>query len=79
MVRARSQVPSQSRRYGLGFWLHESREIAMLEGYDAGVSFQTAHDPTGGLTYTVLSNTSDGAWPIARKLRELLDAQGVRW
>ena len=36
----------------------------MLEGCDAGVSFRSVHDPAAGLTYTVLSNTADGAWPI---------------
>ena len=44
----------------------------MLEGSDAGVSFRTVHNPETGLTYSVLSNTSEGAWPIARRLRELL-------
>jgi hypothetical protein len=59
-------------RYGLGFWLHESSDTVMLEGYDAGVSFRTVHAPTGHLTHTVLSNTSPGAWPITRRLDELL-------
>ena len=36
----------------------------MLEGCDAGVSFRSATSPTQRLTYTVLSNTTDGAWPI---------------
>jgi CubicO group peptidase (beta-lactamase class C family) len=72
LVRARSDVPEQSKRYGLGFWLHESRAIAMLEGCDTGVSFSSAHDPEQGITRTVLSNTSDGAWPIAEALDELV-------
>ena len=59
-------------RYGLGFWLHESRDAVMLEGYDAGVSFRTVHDPNTRVTHTVLSNTSDGAWPVTRHLDELL-------
>ena len=71
MVRPRSHAPSEARRYGLGFWLDESGEAVMLEGYDAGVSFRTVHDPARRLTYTVLSNTSNGAWPVARLLREL--------
>ena len=37
----------------------------MLEGYDAGVSFRTVHDPAQRVTYSALSNTSSGAWPIA--------------
>jgi CubicO group peptidase (beta-lactamase class C family) len=72
MVRPRSQVPSERRRYGLGFWLHETHDAVMLEGYDAGVSFRTVYDPSSHLTHTVISNTSPGAWPMTRRLEELL-------
>lgn len=72
MLRPRSDIPSQSSRYGLGFWLHASQDAVMLEGYDAGVSFRTVHHPTMAVTHTVLSNTSGGAWPITRHLDELL-------
>jgi CubicO group peptidase (beta-lactamase class C family) len=70
MMRARSDVPRQSMRYGLGFWLHESSSAVILEGCDAGVSFRSGHDPPRRITHTVISNTSDGAWPIARLLDE---------
>jgi hypothetical protein len=59
-------------RYGLGFWLHASSNVVILEGCDAGVSFRSGHDPLRSSTYTVISNTSDGAWPIARLLDERL-------
>jgi hypothetical protein len=59
-------------RYGLGFWLGQHGDAVILEGYDAGVSFRSVHDPGPGLTCTVISNSSDGAWPIARRLEELL-------
>jgi CubicO group peptidase (beta-lactamase class C family) len=72
MVRPRSQVPGQSMRYGLGFWLHPTSEAVILEGFDAGVSFRSVHDPQTGITHTVVSNTSYGAWPITRRLDELL-------
>jgi CubicO group peptidase (beta-lactamase class C family) len=72
MVRPRSDVPSKSKRYGLGFWLHQSRDVVMLAGFDAGVSFSSAHDPESKITYTVISNTSDGAWPVARHLTKRL-------
>jgi CubicO group peptidase (beta-lactamase class C family) len=72
MVRPRSQVPSASMRYGLGFWLPRSRDAVMLEGADAGVSFRSVHDRAGRWAWTVLSNTTDGAWPVARRLEELL-------
>ncbi len=72
LVRPRSDVPDGSRRYGLGFWLHGSGDAVMLEGSDAGVSFWSAHEPKPEITYTVISNTSDGAWPVARLFRDRL-------
>jgi len=72
LVRPRSDVQEESRRYGLGFWLHQSSNVVMLEGSDAGVSFRSVHDPGPGVTHTVISNTTTGAWPIARLLDELL-------
>lgn len=74
MVRAHNDVPDQRLRSGLGFFLHESRERVMLIGQDAEVSFVSVHDSVPGLTYTVVSNTSDGAWPLHRRLREHLPA-----
>ena len=73
MVQPRSEVPSptQPARYGLGFWLHPTRDLVELHGSDAGVSFQTVHDPSERFIYTVLSNTTDGAWPIVLHLDEL--------
>ena len=72
MVRPRSDVPRASKRYGLGFWLHASGDVVMLEGCDTGVSFRSTHDPASTTTHTVISNTSDGAWPITRLLDERL-------
>jgi CubicO group peptidase (beta-lactamase class C family) len=72
LVRPRSLVPGSSLRYGLGFWLAKSGAGVILEGSDAGVSFRTVHDPTIGLTHTVISNISNGAWPIARLLVDRL-------
>jgi CubicO group peptidase (beta-lactamase class C family) len=58
--------------YGLGFWLDHPRPTVSLEGYDAGVSFRSLHDPTTGTTLTVAANWSDGAWPMLRALQPLL-------
>ncbi len=71
MVAPCSDAPEDSARYGLGFWLDEDGEGVRLEGYDAGISFRTRHDPTTGLTWTVLANWSDGAWPVAKLVEEL--------
>ncbi len=72
MVRPRSDVPEESMRYGLGFWLHASTDAVLVIGGDAGASCYSVHDPRATLTYTVLSNTTRGAWPVARLLNERL-------
>jgi CubicO group peptidase (beta-lactamase class C family) len=70
MVRPRSDLPKEARRYGLGFQLDATGDGVWLEGHDAGVSFASLHRPTSSITYTVISNWSDGAWPIVRLLDE---------
>lgn len=72
MTRPWSDVPEEHGRYGLGFWLHRSREVVQLVGMDAGVSFSSSHDPAADLTQTVLSNTTNGAWPVIKLLAERL-------
>ena len=72
MVRPRSAVPEQGRRYGLGFWLHASSDVVFLEGADAGISARSVRDPSTGVMYTVISNSSDGAWPILELLADRL-------
>jgi len=70
MVTPRSDWPEESRRYGLGFHLHATGDAVWLEGYDAGVSATSLHHPAQGLTYTVISNWTDGAWPIIELLND---------
>ena len=70
MVRPRSDGPEESKRYGLGFHLHATGDEVWLEGYDAGVSFASSHAPSTATTVTVISNWSDGAWPVVKLLGE---------
>jgi CubicO group peptidase (beta-lactamase class C family) len=72
MVRPRSDPPNEDARYGLGFWLDQSSSRVMLVGEDAGVSFYSSHLPETALTYTVISNTADGAWPLVKLLNQSL-------
>ena len=72
MVRPRSDVSSQSRRYGLGFWLHASGDAVLLTGFDAGVSFSSMHEPQSNVTRTVISNTSHGIGPVSSYLDDRL-------
>ncbi len=72
MLLPRSEVPAEQARYGLGFWLHASGPAVHLDGYDAGVSFRSVHDPSAELTWTVISNSNAGGWPVVRHLAEQL-------
>lgn len=58
--------------YGLGFWLSPDGQIVALEGQDAGVSFRSAVNRTTHSRYTVMSNSSTGAWPLAKALEPLI-------
>jgi CubicO group peptidase (beta-lactamase class C family) len=69
MTRPRSDASERSQ-YGLGFWLRTGTSVVELEGYDAGVSFRSLHDPATDTTVTVIANWTDGAWTLAKALEE---------
>ena len=71
MVVPRSDV-HERWQYGLGFWIVAGTSTVALEGHDAGVSFRSLHDSGTDTTCTVVSNWSDGAWPLAKMLTERL-------
>lgn len=73
MTRPRYDVPAENKRYGLGLWLHRSGPALVIEGYDAGVSFRSTHDPRTRTTATVIGNTSEGAWPVIGAVAPLFD------
>jgi CubicO group peptidase (beta-lactamase class C family) len=60
--------------YGLGLWLDPHTDAVDLEGYDAGISFRSVHQPSRQLTWTIISNWSDGAWPLTDHVARLLGA-----
>lgn len=64
LTRPRHRVPEENMRYGLGFWLDEDGPGWILEGYDAGASVRTRFDPLTRTTVTIVSNESEGAWPV---------------
>ena len=53
--------------YSLGFWMKKNEkgiESIYLTGEDPGVSFMSVLFPETGVSYSILSNTTDGAWDI---------------
>ena len=70
MVRPRSLIATGTRAYGLGFWFDMAADSAMLVGSDAGVSFRTEYRSREDRITTLISNTTRGAWSIARHLAD---------
>ena len=64
-----------SLHYGHGMWIRRRADGTLqhyIMGADAGISFKSAVDCQRQLDYTVISNTSEGAWPIARAIDDVL-------
>ena len=70
MLRPRSDPDEDGITYGLGLWLDPTDGSLQLLGEDAGVSFTTVHYPEEQVTWTVLANTSGGAWPVHRAVAD---------
>ncbi|HWN81070.1 MAG TPA: serine hydrolase domain-containing protein [Candidatus Udaeobacter sp.] len=60
--------------YGLGLWVRDEpgRQTVYVTGCDAGVSFKSIEDRARDLHITVISNTTQGAWPIVREIERAL-------
>lgn len=63
-------VFDDARSYGRGFWLGPGGDHVWFEGMDAGVSFQSGVFRHSDVRYSVLSNTSTGAWPLVETIRK---------
>ncbi len=64
MMRPRAVVPDEGMRSGMGFFLLEDHDALVIEGYDAGASFRSTHDPATKRTVSILGNSSEGAWSL---------------
>jgi CubicO group peptidase (beta-lactamase class C family) len=74
-VRPRNDVPDEPLWYGLGVYVDPDSGVLAMEGYDAGVSMRSLHDPAAATTASVLGNTPDGSWPIAELLLEAITSR----
>jgi CubicO group peptidase (beta-lactamase class C family) len=58
--------------YGHGLWIDQAEEglpEVYITGCDAGVSFWSSVQRDDDLQVTVISNTTDGVWPVLRDIR----------
>lgn len=65
-------VYNDARSYGRGFWLGPGADHVWMEGMDAGVSFRSGVFRSADLRYSVLSNTSSGAWPLVHAIGDTM-------
>jgi CubicO group peptidase (beta-lactamase class C family) len=81
-IYAQPYVKAETKRghtyYGHGLWIydHEGRNREeFITGADAGVSFKSSVNRVNGLQITVISNTTDGAWPVLRDIDTAVGTQ----
>lgn len=65
------ETEGANTHYGHGLWINEAtngqREVYIIGG-DAGVSFKSSVRRASDRQVTVISNTSNGAWPVLRDI-----------
>jgi CubicO group peptidase (beta-lactamase class C family) len=72
-VKAKSE--GQHTYCGRGLWINQEAEgpsAVYITGCDAGVSFQSSVRRDADLQVTVISNTTNGAWPVLRDIEGAL-------
>ena len=63
----RAETSREGTYYGHGIWLQrksDGSDVLFITGCDAGVSFRSEVHPAVKVEVTVISNTTNGAWPI---------------
>ena len=68
MSRPRAEDADEGMRSGMGLFLLLNSDALFIEGYDAGASFRSTHDPESKRTISVLGNSSEGAWKLIYEL-----------
>jgi CubicO group peptidase (beta-lactamase class C family) len=71
MTRPLFDAGYQGMHYGLGIYVRGTGPRLVMEGYDAGVSFRSTHDPVTATTVSVIGNSSEGAWPVVSALADV--------
>jgi len=71
----KAETESEGTYYGHGLWIDlgpDGQPEVYMTGGDAGVSFRSSVKRASGLQVTVLSNTTNGAWPVLRDIDNVL-------
>ena len=77
----KAETEGEHTYYGYGLWIHKDKgrnREEYITGCDAGVSFKSSVNRVEELQVTVISNTTDGAWPILKDIDTALKGESVR-
>jgi CubicO group peptidase (beta-lactamase class C family) len=77
----KAETEGENTYYGHGLWIREEEGLSREEyiiGCDAGVSFMSRVNCVNEMQVTVISNTTDGAWPMLKDIDTLLNGESVR-
>jgi CubicO group peptidase (beta-lactamase class C family) len=75
----KAETEGEHKYCGHGLWIFEDESQNREEyitGCDAGVSFISSVDRDNDVQVTVVSNTTDGAWPVLRDIDTALKGEG---
>jgi CubicO group peptidase (beta-lactamase class C family) len=75
----KAETEGEHKYYGHGLWIFEDESQNREEyitGCDAGVSFNSSVNRDDDVQVTVVSNTTDGAWPVLRDIDTALKGEG---
>jgi hypothetical protein len=75
----KAETEGEHTYYGHGLWICEDESQNREEyitGCDAGVSFNSSVNRDNDVQVTVVSNTTDGAWPVLRDIDTALKGEG---
>ena len=75
----KAETEGEHKYCGHGLWIFEDESQNREEyitGCDAGVSFISSVDRDNDVQVTVVSNTTDGAWPVLRDIDTTLKGEG---
>ena len=71
----KAETEGEGKYYGHGLWMDmglDGQPEIYITGVDAGVSFRSSVERASDLQVSVLSNTTNGAWPVLRDIDNAL-------
>jgi CubicO group peptidase (beta-lactamase class C family) len=70
----KAESEGKNKYYGHGIWIKKNDKYfeEYIIGCDAGISFKSSINRKDRINITVLSNTTNGAWPVFKEIYEII-------